>query len=214
MGEVYRARDPRLNREVAIKVLPADRLADEGRRQRFLREASAAATLTHPHIVTVHEVESADGVDFLVMEYVRGKSLDALIPRGGFRLGETLRIAHRHRRRPGGCACARHHPPRSRSPPTSSSARTAGQSPRLRIGQAAPRGRRTLGCVGSHTRHRTSDRSWPASWAHSPTWRPNRHRAALSMRALTSSASARSCMRSPRVNGPSPERHRPRRCRR
>jgi serine/threonine protein kinase/WD40 repeat protein len=93
MGEVYRARDPRLNRDVAIKVLPADRLADEGRRQRFLREARAAAALSHPHIVTVHEVESADGVDFLVMEYVRGKSLDALIPRGGLRLGETLRIA-------------------------------------------------------------------------------------------------------------------------
>ena len=93
MGEVYRARDPRLNREVAIKVLPVDRLADAGRRQRFLREARAAATLTHPHIVTIHEVESADGVDFLVMEYVRGKSLDALIPRTGLRLGETLRIA-------------------------------------------------------------------------------------------------------------------------
>jgi eukaryotic-like serine/threonine-protein kinase len=92
MGEVYRARDPRLNREVAIKVLPADRLTDEGRRQRFLREARAAATLTHPHIVTIYEVESADGVDFLVMEYVRGKSLDAVIPRGGLRLGETLRI--------------------------------------------------------------------------------------------------------------------------
>ena len=92
MGEVYRARDPRLNREVAIKVLPADRLADESRRQRFLREARAAATLSHPHIVTVYEVESADGIDFLVMEYVRGKSLDALIPRQGLRLGETLRI--------------------------------------------------------------------------------------------------------------------------
>jgi Tol biopolymer transport system component len=93
MGEVYRARDPRLNRDVAIKVLPADRLADEGRRQRFLREARAAATLSHPHIVTVYEVEAADGIDFLVMEYVRGKSLDSLISRGGLRLGETLRIA-------------------------------------------------------------------------------------------------------------------------
>jgi eukaryotic-like serine/threonine-protein kinase len=93
MGEVYRARDPRLTRDVAIKVLPADRLGDEGRRQRFLREARAAATLTHPHIVTIHEVESADGIDFLVMELVKGKSLDAVIPRGGLRLGETLRIA-------------------------------------------------------------------------------------------------------------------------
>jgi serine/threonine protein kinase len=93
MGEVYRARDPRLNRHVAIKVLPADRLGDEARRQRFLREARAAATLSHPHIVTVYEVEAARGIDFLVMEFVRGKSLDALIPRGGLRPGETLRIA-------------------------------------------------------------------------------------------------------------------------
>src|SRR6516164_6486704 len=96
MGEVYRARDPRLNRDVAIKVLPADRLADEGRRQRFLREARAAATLSHPHIVTVYEVEAADGIDFLVMELVRGKSLDALIPRGGLRLGDALAAAHAH----------------------------------------------------------------------------------------------------------------------
>ncbi len=93
MGEVYRARDPRLDREVAIKVLPHDRVADEGRRRRFVQEAKAASALNHPHIVTIHEIESADGIDFLVMEYVRGKSLDALIPRQGMRLGEVLRIA-------------------------------------------------------------------------------------------------------------------------
>jgi serine/threonine protein kinase/Tol biopolymer transport system component len=93
MGEVYRARDPRLNREVAIKVLPADRLADSNRRARFVQEAQAASALNHPHIVTIHEIESADGAEFIVMEYVRGKSLDALIPRHGMRLGEALRIA-------------------------------------------------------------------------------------------------------------------------
>src|SRR5215203_5326437 len=93
MGEVYRARDPRLNREVAIKVLPADRVTDGDRRRRFLREARAASALNHPHIVTIHEVETLEGVDFLVMEYVRGKSLDALIPRHGLRVGEALRIA-------------------------------------------------------------------------------------------------------------------------
>jgi serine/threonine protein kinase len=93
MGEVYRARDPRLNREVATKVLPADRVVDPDRRRRFVQEAHAASALNHPHIVTIHEIESANGIDFIVMEYVRGKSLDALIPRHGMRLGEVLRIA-------------------------------------------------------------------------------------------------------------------------
>ena len=73
MGEVYRARDPRLGREVAIKVLPHDRVADESRRQRFIQEAKAASALNHPHIITIHEIESANGIDFLVMEYVRGQ---------------------------------------------------------------------------------------------------------------------------------------------
>jgi serine/threonine protein kinase len=93
MGEVYLARDPRLNREVAIKVLPADRISDEGRRRRFIQEAQAASALNHPHIITIYEIESADGRDFIAMEYVRGKSLDALIPRQGMRLSEALRIA-------------------------------------------------------------------------------------------------------------------------
>src|SRR5580765_6809305 len=93
MGEVYRAHDPRLDREVAIKVLPHDRVADEHRRQRFIQEAKAASALNHPHIVTIHEIESANDIDFLVMEYVRGKSLDALIPRQGMRLSELVRIA-------------------------------------------------------------------------------------------------------------------------
>ena len=93
MGEVYRARDTRLGREVAIKVLPADRLSDERRRARFVQEARAASALNHPHIVTIHEIESAEGIDFIVMELVPGKTLDALIPRQGMRLGEALRIA-------------------------------------------------------------------------------------------------------------------------
>ena len=74
MGEVYRARDTRLGREVAIKVLPADRVADADRRRRFVQEAQAVSALNHPHIITIYEIESADGNDFIVMEYVRGKS--------------------------------------------------------------------------------------------------------------------------------------------
>ena len=93
MGEVYRAHDPRLGRDVAIKVLPADRMADEGRRSRFLREARAASALNHPNIVTIHEIESADEIDFIVMEYVPGKTLQHLIPRQGMRLAEVFKTA-------------------------------------------------------------------------------------------------------------------------
>jgi eukaryotic-like serine/threonine-protein kinase len=95
MGEVYRARDTRLGREVAIKVLPADRMHDEARRRRFLQEAQSASALNHPHIITIHEVETEGTADFIVMEYVRGTSLDTLIPRHGLRLNELLRIIHR-----------------------------------------------------------------------------------------------------------------------
>ena len=93
MGEVYRARDTRLSRDVAIKVLPAERLADEHRRRRFQQEARALSSLNHPHIVTIYEVESAGAVDFIVMEFVRGSTLDQLIPSRGFRVSELLRIA-------------------------------------------------------------------------------------------------------------------------
>src|SRR5262245_37465480 len=83
MGEVYRARDLRLGRDVAIKILPHERLNDEGRRRRFVQEAQAASALNHPHIVTIYEIESAGDRYFIVMEYVAGRSLDAAIPRGG-----------------------------------------------------------------------------------------------------------------------------------
>ncbi len=93
MGEVYRARDTRLSRDVAIKVLPAERLADEHRRRRFHQEARALSSLNHPHIVTIYEVESAGDVDFIVMEFVRGSTLDRLIPSRGLPVSQLLRIA-------------------------------------------------------------------------------------------------------------------------
>jgi Tol biopolymer transport system component len=93
MGEVYRARDTRLGRDVAVKVLPADRLKDEARRRRFNQEARAASALSHPHIVTIHEIEFADGVDFIVMEYVPGQTLDQRIPQHGLPVREALGLA-------------------------------------------------------------------------------------------------------------------------
>jgi len=93
MGEVYKARDPRLGREVAIKVLPAERMADEERKRRFIQEARAASALNHPNIITIYDISQAGGVDFLVMEYVRGKTIDQLIGRHGMRVSEALRCA-------------------------------------------------------------------------------------------------------------------------
>jgi eukaryotic-like serine/threonine-protein kinase len=91
MGVVYKARDTRLHRLVAIKVLPRDR-ADE-QRARFLREARAASALNHPSIVTLHDIESEDGTDFLVMEYVEGRPLSEIIPGGGLPLRHALDYA-------------------------------------------------------------------------------------------------------------------------
>jgi eukaryotic-like serine/threonine-protein kinase len=92
MGEVYRARDPRLQREIALKVLPDIAAADPARRERFRREALSVAALNHPHIVTIHSVEDADSTLFLTMELVTGRSLaDALQP-GGLPLARLLTI--------------------------------------------------------------------------------------------------------------------------
>ncbi len=93
MGEVYRARDTRLGRDVALKLLPADVAHDEERRRRFEREARAVASLTHPNIVTLHSVEEADGRVFLTMELVEGKTISELLPSGGFPLSRFFHLA-------------------------------------------------------------------------------------------------------------------------
>jgi eukaryotic-like serine/threonine-protein kinase len=93
MGEVYRARDTRLNRAVALKIIPLSRTGDPERRRRFLQEAKTASSLNHPNIVTIYDIGSDQGVDYLAMELVPGKPLDQLIPRGGFTLQELLRYA-------------------------------------------------------------------------------------------------------------------------
>jgi len=93
MGEVYRARDPRLNRLIAIKVLPGSAATDAERRERFEREGQAIAALNHPNIVTIYSVEEADGLFFLTMELVDGRSLAEALPKSGLPLDRLLKIA-------------------------------------------------------------------------------------------------------------------------
>src|SRR5258708_11435884 len=80
MGVVYKARDTRLNRFVAIKVLPHDKVADPERKRRFIQEAQAASALNHVNIITIHDIDQDGGVDFIAMEYVAGKTLDRPSP--------------------------------------------------------------------------------------------------------------------------------------
>ena len=90
MGIVYKARDTQLGCLVAIKALPPDRVADAERRKRFVQEARAASALNHPSIVTIHEIFEAQGTDYIVMEFVPGKTLDHIISRRGLRIPEAL----------------------------------------------------------------------------------------------------------------------------
>ncbi len=92
MGVVYRAQDENLHRVVALKVLPPERLADEERRLRFLREARAAAAVTHPNIAVVYEVDESNGTVFIAMELIEGKSLRAAIGGRPLALKEALRL--------------------------------------------------------------------------------------------------------------------------
>ncbi|HKC71673.1 MAG TPA: serine/threonine-protein kinase, partial [Terriglobales bacterium] len=106
MGVVYRARDQRLERDVAIKVLPVGILADEAARKRFRKEALAISGLNHPNIATVYDFDSQDGIDFLVMELISGSDMDQKTAAGalaekeivalGRQIAEGLAVAHEH----------------------------------------------------------------------------------------------------------------------
>ena len=91
MGVVYRAHDIRLDRDVAIKVLPTDRPLSATARGRFQREAMAASALNHPNIITIYEVNSEDNIDFIVMEYVRGATLSSVLKNRKLELSEAIR---------------------------------------------------------------------------------------------------------------------------
>ncbi len=93
MGTVYRARDTRLHRTVALKLLPSERMADPAWKTRFLHEARAAAALSHPNIVTLYDIASDHGIDFLVLEFIPGKTLEELITAKGLPLEDVLAFA-------------------------------------------------------------------------------------------------------------------------
>jgi serine/threonine-protein kinase len=93
MGEVWKALDTRLDREVALKFLRRDTVGDEVRRERFVREAKAASALNHPGIVTIYEIDRRDGLDYIAMEFVRGKSLADLIDEGPITVDRAIELA-------------------------------------------------------------------------------------------------------------------------
>jgi serine/threonine protein kinase len=91
MGVVYKARDTHLDRFVAIKVLPLEKVADPERQRRFVQEAQAASALNNPNIVHIYDIDQQDGVDYIAMEHIQGKTLGELIGRKGLKLGEALK---------------------------------------------------------------------------------------------------------------------------
>ena len=132
MGEVYLAEDTRLDRQVALKILPTELATDASRRIRFAREAKAVAALNHPNIVTVHAVEEADGLHFITMELVRGHTLAERLPHNGPCSRLVLRHRHSTRRCDRRRAPARDHASRSQTGQRHVDRRRSGQSPRLR----------------------------------------------------------------------------------
>src|SRR5688572_14246178 len=93
MGVVYRARDEHLERDVAIKLLPSAAAAGDGARRRFRREALSLSRLSHPNVAIVHDFDSIEGFDFLVMEHIPGETLDAILRRGPVPEREVIRLA-------------------------------------------------------------------------------------------------------------------------
>jgi len=93
MGLVYKAVDLRLGRTVAIKVLPRSSTGDQERLHRFVKEARATSALNHPNIVTIHDIDAVDGVHFIAMEYVRGRTLKEVISKKGLPVREAVGIA-------------------------------------------------------------------------------------------------------------------------
>ena len=135
MGEVYRARDTKLNRDVAIKVLLPAVADDPDRLARFSREAQLLASLNHPHIAQIHGLEDAGGQHALVMELVEGATLADRIARGALTVDEALPHREADRRGAGSRARARHRPSGSEAGEHQDSRGRHGEGARLRTGE-------------------------------------------------------------------------------
>ena len=166
MGEVYRARDTKLNRDVAIKVLPDLFVRDAERLARFTREAQTLASLNHPNIAQIHGLEESNGVRALVMELVEGEDLSQRIARGPIRIDEALPIARQIAEALDGGARARHHPSRSETGEHQIAQRTA-PSRCSTLGSQKRWNRSAFDCrcaaIGHDYQSRNDDRGWCAA---------------------------------------------------
>ena len=159
MGEVYRARDTRSARDVAIKALPQAFAADPERLARFRREAQTLASLNHPNIAAIYGLEEVDGAPYLVLELVEGETLAARLARGALTLREGARARRPDRGRDRGGARARRRPPRPEARQRHDHAGERRQGARLRARQeraGAGPGTRPLGVAhadGARRRH-------------------------------------------------------------
>src|SRR5436853_2558571 len=93
MGEVYLAQDTKLDRKVALKILPAEVVAHPDRMNRFVREAKAASALNHPNIITIHEIDQTDSVQFIAMEFIDGETLRQRMRTGPLKVSQALDVA-------------------------------------------------------------------------------------------------------------------------
>src|SRR5467141_392473 len=93
MGEVYLAQDTKLDRKVALKILPADVAAHPDRMKRFVQEAKAASALNHPNIITIYEIEQIDSVNFIATEFIDGETLRQRMKNAPMKIGEVIDVA-------------------------------------------------------------------------------------------------------------------------